>query len=368
MVSLLPEGDDSGASSRDVLFTPGAVIPIEAVETTVARAEPSLPAPPPPSTSDPATAPSDQSPSQQPSPRGAKPDDPDTADTEPTEQPGMLLHGARDGARPSTAGSGKVVVDPSMLQGSAQAYQDSLPPPGSEGPAEGPAAPAKVDYSFKREKGKLVYRDPHGRFVATLRADGRVDFKNKGGKASMTQIGMAGPGDLLMAASGQDPYARLKSKLLKATFEMRLNMAVGFQKKQIDKRLNRLQGELDKIWADPRRNLAARKELVFQRWDECDEPENVASAPLEVPGFGTLESSELDEARHDARALGSTDDRALRSRACPARRSRCVHGCRARRHESPARQQAVVQALRLGVEHREDPGDLEQVIVAGSAS
>ena len=166
---------------------------------------------------------------------------------------------------------------------------------------QGPTAPAAdVGYRFEREKGKLIYRDPHGRFVATLRSDGRVDFKNKGAKATWTQIGMAGPGDLINAVAGEDPYARLKSKLLQATFEMRLGMAVAFQKQQIDKRLTRLGGELDKIWADQRRDLSSRKELLFQRWDECDEPEEIASPTSELPGFGPVESSDLDEARQDA--------------------------------------------------------------------
>src|SRR5690606_5312164 len=74
-----------------------------------------------------------------------------------------------------------------------------------------------------------------------------------------------------------------------------------FQKRQLDKRLSRLDGELDKIWADERRDLSARKELLFQRWDECDEPDEVESQ-AELPGFGAVENSELDEARQGAAA------------------------------------------------------------------
>lgn len=305
LASVLPEGRQTGAHARDELFTPGAVIPVEAVEPRVARAEPTMPQPSQPRFDEPASAPDERSPSGEPSPPGAEPQpEPDSEDSDPSEEPGMLLHGMRESARPSTAGDseGKVVVPPGSLHGSHGAYRDSIPTPGvGEGDVQGPAPakPGGVDYSFEREKGKLVYRDPHGRFVATLRSDGRVDFRNKGGKATMKQIGMAGPGDLLMAASGSDPYARLKAKLLEATFEMRLNMAVGFQKKQLSKRLSRLEGELDKIWADPRRNLGARKELLFQRWDECDEPEEISGAPAQIPGFG-IESSDLDDARHDA--------------------------------------------------------------------
>jgi hypothetical protein len=302
---VMPDGwRHAGAPTRDELFTPGAVIPIEALPMT-ARAEPIGRPSPPPSIDDdsPAKAPLDHSPSTTPNPSdGAeRPPAPDEAESEPNQAPGLSLHGLRDGATAATTGSG-VVVDPSLLAGSREAYEKSITNPGvGDGAVQGPAAPSRgADYAFAREKGKLVYRDPHGRFVATLRSDGRVDFKNKGAKASWTQIGMGGPGDLIAAAAGQDPYARIKAKLLEATFEMRLGMAVTFQKQQIDKRLSRLGGELDKIWTDDRRDLGSRKELLFQRWDECDEPEEVASPTSELPGFGPVDNSELDDARQDA--------------------------------------------------------------------
>lgn len=301
---LLPDGTrHAGGAARDELFTPGAVIPIEALPT-MARAEPiGRPSPPPASDDDAlAKAPLDRPKSGSPSPTQGAERPPEPQQAEPSrEVPGLSLHGLREGARAATTGSG-VVVDPSLLSGSREAYEESAVHPGIGGGAvQGPQAPSPdVGYEFTREKGKLVYHDPHGRFVATLRSDGRVDFRNKGAKASWSQIGMAGPGDLINAAAGEDPYARLKAKLLSATFDMRLGMAVAFQKKQIDKRLARLGGELDKIWTDERRDLGTRKELLFQRWDECDEPEDVASPTVELPGFGTVESSELDEVRQDA--------------------------------------------------------------------
>jgi hypothetical protein len=300
---IIPDGwRYAGAPTRDELFTPGAVIPIEALPMT-ARAEPiGRPSPPPRIDDDsPAKAPIDRSPSSTPSKGAARPPEPQQAESQPSQAPGLSLHGLREGATAAATGSG-VVVDPSLLGGSREAYEESVIHPGvGDGAVQGPAAPSKgPDYTFAREKDKLVYRDPHGRFVATLRSDGRVDFKNKGAKASWTQIGMGGPGDLISAAAGQDPYARIKAKLLEATFEMRLGMAVTFQKQQIDKRLSRLGGELDKIWADQGRDLGARKELLFQRWDECDEPEDGASATAELPGFGPVENSELDDARQDA--------------------------------------------------------------------
>lgn len=312
VASMLPDGSRSGGAARDKLFTPGAVIPIEAVEHAVARAEPIRdpardPIRPAPTSEaeSPAKAPVDEPKSSNPEPSSgsARPPEPTEAHAEPSKTPGLSLHGLRDHAHASATGSAsKVVVDPSLLQGSRDLYEGSIDPNASAGTVQGPApAPSGKDYAFSNEKGKLVYRDPNGRFVATLNPDGRVNFRNKGAKATWTNIGMAGPGDLISAAAGQDPYARIKAALLKATFDMRLGMAVDFQKRQLGKRLSRLDSELDKIWADQRRDLSARKELLFQRWDECDEPEDTA-AQAELPGFGTIENSELDDARQGAAA------------------------------------------------------------------
>lgn len=309
VASMLPDGGRSGGAARDRLFTPGAVIPIETIENTaVARAEPVRdpiwPAPNSSEPESPAKAPVDHPKSSHPEPSSgsAPPPEPTEAHAEPNQAPGLSLHGLRDNARASIGSANTAAIDPSMLQGSRELYEGSIVPEEGGGAVQGPApAPSGKDYAFSKEKGKLVYRDPAGRFVATLNPDGRVNFRNKGAKASWTNIGMAGPGDILNAAAGEDPYARLKAALLKATFEMRLGMAVDFQKRQLDKRLSRLDSELDKIWADERRDLSARKELLFQRWDECDEPEDV-SAGADLPGFGAVENSELDDARQSAAA------------------------------------------------------------------
>jgi hypothetical protein len=305
---VIPDGGrSSGAASQDRLFTPGAVIPIELAQVAT-HAEPTresmLPAKPAvEAEAPPATAPVDHPQSSTPHPRAGaeRPPDPTEAhaETDPSRSPGLALHGMRETSRAATAG--KVVVDPALLQGSRELYEQSVNNPGvGDGAVQGPApAPSSGrDLAFKKENGKWIYRDPAGGFTATLNPDGRVNFRNKGAKATWTNIGMAGPGDLLSAAGGEDPYARLKAKLLEATFEMRLGMAVDFQKAQLAKRLKRLDGDLDKIWADENRDLRARKELLFQRWDECDEPDEAADVAL--PGFGSVDSSDLDRARQDA--------------------------------------------------------------------
>lgn len=310
VLSMMPDNQvrRSGGSRRDELFTPGAVVPIQTTAITMmpTRERPRLP-------SEPATAPLDEPKSSQPSPEGSgsrSTSPTPTDEAPPSESPG-LLSGARDKTSGAVVtGPSKVIVDPALLGGSRGAFQGSVVDPGvGAGEVQGPAPAAKSELSFSRANGKLIYRDPGGRFVATLRSDGRVDFKNKAGKMSWTDNAIGDPDALLRMAAGEDPYARAKAELLKATFDLRLGMAISFQKKQLDKRLDRLDGELAKIWADDRRDLAARKELLFQRWDECDEPDETPAetpAEAELPGFGKVSSSELDQARHDA-ALGARE-------------------------------------------------------------
>ena len=349
--SALPEGPrSSGGPVRDELFTPGAVIPIEAVEPSAVLAEPTR-APVFPSSDEPtrsATAPDRERSSAEPKPnQGAEPPpSPDEAERPPNDAPGLSLSGQRDDAR-AARGGGKVVVDPSSLKGSRGVWSDSVENPGVGGGAvQGPTPPAKgaSDYAFKRERGKRIYRDPGGRFIATLRADGRVDFRNKGARASLEQIGVGDPSLLISAAAGEDPYARAKAKLLKATFELRLKMAVSFQKKQINKRLARLERELEKIWADERRDLAARKELLFQRWDECDEPAEFGAGSAELPGFGEVEGRPPPPPPR-RRELGSAQHRTLHPQARAQGQRRGLHRQRARGHEPPPREQASVLAL-----------------------
>ncbi len=300
-LSMMPDPQvrRAGGSRLDELFTPGAVVEIQTTEITMMPTErPRLP-------SEPASGSVDEPKSSLPSPDGSEQVERGSTRTNETEPPSEspgLLSGARDKTTGTTVtGPGKVVVDPSMLNGSRGAYQGSVVDPGvGSGEIQGPAPAGTSELSFTRDKGKMVYRDPGGRFVATLRNDGRVDFKNKSGKISWTDNAIGDPDALIRMAAGEDPYARAKAALLKATFDLRLGMAVKFQKQQLDKRLKRLDGDLTTIWTDERRDLAARKELIFQHWDECDEPVDSEPADVELPGFGKVQNSELDQARHDA--------------------------------------------------------------------
>ena len=87
---------------------------------------------------------------------------------------------------------------------------------------------------------------------------------------------------------------RQKAELLKATYEIRLAMAARFAREQLDRRLNSLRREIGALWEATNQSEARRRELIFERWDECEEP-----GPAVLPGFDG-EGSELDKARVDS--------------------------------------------------------------------
>jgi hypothetical protein len=93
---------------------------------------------------------------------------------------------------------------------------------------------------------------------------------------------------------------------------MRIRLAIENTKQIIEARLDSLEGELLAIWESPETPLR-RRELLFLRWDECDELVNVA--PKGVPAEAI---SEIDAIRvaaaDDARR---TIERFIRHHAPP---------------------------------------------------
>jgi hypothetical protein len=222
-----------------------------------------------------------------------------------------LLRGREDPEHPSSlglAGSGEHrAVDPDLLRGSAALYAASVP----GGETEGPRRPndeggrARDDYSFVREGGKWIYRDPGGTFIATLQDDGGVEFRNKLVEVSVGSMpGLSGNGENFVTlkveydpvgvarlARGLDPSPRVKAHLLAATFEMRLEIATKYHKQRLIDQLSGLQDEIEAIWNHSGLSLSERKRLLFERWDECEEEVG------EFPGFQTADASALDDSR-----------------------------------------------------------------------
>ncbi|KIG18658.1 hypothetical protein DB30_07673 [Enhygromyxa salina] len=205
-------------------------------------------------------------------------------------------HAARGlGGRGETAG-----VDPRRLQGSQALYDGAPSGRASEGPKR-PRPKHKPDYKFERVGDKWIYRHPDGSFMATVQEDGGVQFRNKLIKIRAGSMpGVRRDGEefvtltvehdtvgIVRLARGREPNERVKAELLAATLEMRMEIAEQYQKQRLIEELGELERELDEIWNASARSVAARKELLFLRWDECDE----------AASSGDGEASGIDDSR-----------------------------------------------------------------------
>ena len=187
---------------------------------------------------------------------------------------------------PETAAEGPTEDPPTAVP--------NIPAPGSALPANGPA-PVTEDtlaaLGMKRQRdGTLVYVDPGKRFTATFNADGSVRFGDRWGRDqhgkrmrgsgwALMQVnpgglGIAGPSEWLLALQdkmgGPEVHGAAKREFLARTAEVRTRMAIAWTLQILDFRLRGLEQELFSIW-NARAPAAARRELLFQRWDECDE-------------------------------------------------------------------------------------------------
>jgi hypothetical protein len=78
--------------------------------------------------------------------------------------------------------------------------------------------------------------------------------------------------DSIMRAAGQDPYRAQRMKMLDETREQRLTLAVRDRTARRDAELVALPTELRNIWKDGARSPKDRRQIIFQLWDDCQEP------------------------------------------------------------------------------------------------
>lgn len=208
-------------------------------------------------------------------------------------------------------------------EGPAPPPASTTKPPQPEGPAlppevtgaratsakpwlnEKPAAPASDDRGpaslglTRTREGDYLYVDPGKRFTVAINPDGSVRFGDRWGRdqhgqrvkgsgwalrqIGPTGVGMGGPTEWLRALSGQELDASAKTEFLNMTRALRIQLAVEFTRQLLRTRLGELERELQNISSDADRTLAQRRELLFQRWDECDERFAVGQPGPEVP-------------------------------------------------------------------------------------
>lgn len=141
--------------------------------------------------------------------------------------------------------------------------------------------------------------------MATLQPDGSVDFRNKLIKVKAKLIpSLANNGEafsgvedkydplgIARSAAGRDPNPRSKSLLLTGTFDERLEISSRSRERRLIERLGQIDDELDDIWNTGGRSLAEHKRLLFELWDECEEPED------EPEGTPSADTPDPDEKR-----------------------------------------------------------------------
>ena len=188
----------------------------------------------------------------------------------------------------------------------------------------------------------MLYVDPGKRFTAAVNPDGSVRFGNRWGRdqhgermrgsgRALRQIGpsavgavsglmMTGPTEWLLALQGQERDAAAKTAFLNQTRDLRIQLAINFTLKLLETRLGELNQELLGLMSDGSRELAARRAVLFQRWDECDERVAVG-----LPSGGDLPAeavSMIDEARLGAAERARRNIEAFIRRQLPRGTSR----------------------------------------------
>ena len=166
--------------------------------------------------------------------------------------------------------------------------------------------------------------------MVIIRPNGEVRFRDRLAVVS----GIAVRPNLLPAQklAGEEQFRGLKTKILRQTAELRMQMARSWSKKQIRAQLAALSRQLKSTWEKPSWTLERRRKQLFLLWDECDEP------PEDEPGAGSVEDT-LEHARSaagsKARAMivGFIRDElpAGSEEAYPAAELRALNGIRASR-------------------------------------
>ncbi len=180
----------------------------------------------------------------------------------------------------------------------------SPPPPRLEQPATVGERNRPGELGLERlPDGGYRYVDPQRMFTMTVNPDGRAYFADRWrrpspGNAQHGKLGrrpgassfignpllggmaMQGPLEWLIRASGHDLSTNAKMTVLRETSAFRTDMAVAWTRGQVRKRLRELPAELLAVWRDDSIALQRRKEILFERWDECEDRLGLPTAGL----------------------------------------------------------------------------------------
>lgn len=168
----------------------------------------------------------------------------------------------------------------------------------------------------RRPDGSQVYTG-HA-FTATIRPDGSVDFADRGavdadgvlqGRPATFDVT-----DMVMRASGQDPYSAERAWFMDETEEVRAALEVAEAERLRTTALARVPGRLASIWSRPT-PAAIRRRAIFALWDDCDEEGDgvlvrervIAFIRMEIPSTSS-DAFTTDELRRWNAGRASTEE------------------------------------------------------------
>ena len=231
-------------------------------------------------------------------------------------------------------------VPPNETQRPPEERITAPPPPGGSPSGGAPPAPRlqetpapttrarPADLGLERlPDGSYRYVDPDRRFTMTVAPDGRAYFadrwrrpsaadsqhgkvgKRPGARSYVSKpmgMGMQGPLEWLLRASGHDLSTAAKMGALRETEAFRTDLAIAWNRAQIQKRLRELPADLLTVWGDEALPPERRREILFDHWDACEDRLMVDTAG--IPSEAVLSVDRLrrkagDEARDTIEAF-----------------------------------------------------------------
>ncbi len=115
-----------------------------------------------------------------------------------------------------------------------------------------------------------TYKADQTTFSAIVAKDGTVKIRDK---ANLRVHGLTGSfdgTDWIMRNQGMDPYSSAKLEMLDRTRDQRVEIGKVYRKEQLAQSARLMQANLDNVWATTP-DIAARKQAVFDLWEECAE-------------------------------------------------------------------------------------------------
>jgi hypothetical protein len=174
---------------------------------------------------------------------------------------------------------------PELEHGLPQGFVDDFlsRSPAPAGDAEA-ATLAKAEHDPElHPSGGGTYTSDHETFTAHVARDGTVHFDDKPdvGDFHFAGIGFAGRMSvddwIMRRTTGQDPYSSAKRQWLDKTRDERAAIARMHRTEDLERAPELMQQNLVAMWQRVR-DPAARREALFELWDECAEGEGVAGA------------------------------------------------------------------------------------------